>query len=376
MSKVTIIQRIVPHYRVPFFRLLQRCLTDHDIDFQLVYGQEYPGTVPASVVIDAPWAVRVTNRYIPGPGGMFVWQPAWSHLKDSNLVIVEQASAFLFNYILQLGRRLGTRKVAFWGQGINVRAKNPRSIPEQVKSVLLKQVDWWFAYTTHTFNIVKAHGFSTDRVTVVQNAIDNEEFRGAIDAVTASDVHKLKSLLRIDSGPVGLYCGAFIPPKRIDFLLEAAGLLKQRFPGLHVILMGSGPEEEKGYRAASRYPWIHYVGAKFDAERAVYFKASDVLLQPGTVGLVSVDSFVAGVPLYTTSLESHGPEITFIENKVNGWITENNLMAYVDSVSEYFQSRERQESLKNGCQASATIYTLDSMVNRFSEGIVRCLSIT
>lgn len=373
MSKVTIVQRILPHYRVPFFRLLQRHLSEHDIDFQLVYGQEYPGTVPASVVIDAPWVVRINNRYIQGPGGMFVWQPAWSHVKDSNLIIVEQASANILNYILQLRRRLGSQKVAFWGQGINVRAKNPHNIQEQVKSILLKHVDWWFAYSIHTFNIVKAHGFPIDRITVVHNAIDNDRFRSAIESVTSSDVEKLKALLGIDSGPVGLYCGAFIPPKRIDFLLEAVRLLKQRFSGLHVILIGSGPEEEKGRRAASRYPWIHYVGAKFDAERAVYFKSSDVLLQPGTVGLVSVDSFVAGVPLYTTSLESHGPEIAFIESKVNGWITANNLDAYVDSVSEYLQSRERQETLKIGCETSARLYTLDSMVDRFSEGIARCL---
>lgn len=374
MPKVTIVQRIVPHYRVPFFTLLQQKLANCGIDFQLVYGQEYRGTVPVSVELDAPWVTRITNRYVPGLGGMFVWQPVWSHLKDSDLIIVEQASAYLFNYILQLGRRLGTQKVAFWGQGINVRARNPRSIPERVKSLFLKQVDWWFAYTAHTFNIVRDRGFPTDRITVVQNAIDNDRFRLAIESVTLNDVIKLKTILKIDSGPVGLYCGAFIPPKRIGFLLEAAILLKQRFPGLHIILIGSGPDEDKGRRAAAQYPWVHYVGPKFDVERAVYFKASDVLLQPGTVGLVSVDSFVAGIPLYTTNLDSHGPEIAFIENEINGWITENNLMAYVNSVSEYLPSRERQEKLKKGCQASAKLYTLESMVDRFSEGIVRCLS--
>lgn len=376
MPKVTIIQRIVPHYRVPFFKLLNERLTALGVAFNLVYGQEYSGTVPISIPIEAPWAVKICNCYVPGPGGKFVWQPAWSHAKSSDLIIVEQASAYLLNYWLLLYRRFGGAKVAYWGQGVNVRAENPNSIPEQVKSWLLKEVDWWFAYTALTYGIVEKRGFSADRITVVENAVDNEQFRGALESVTERDVYRLKNSLGITTGPVGLYCGAFIPPKRIDFLIDACHLLKRRFPGLHVVLMGSGPEEDKGRSAAAEFPWIHYVGPKFDGERAVYFKASEVLLQPGTIGLVSIDSFVAGLPLFTTVLASHGPEITFIRHGENGFIAPNELNAYVDAVCNYLKSDELKTKLKNGCLASAKLYTMDNMADKFSDGIVRCLSAT
>ena len=255
-----------------------------------------------------------------------------------------------------------------------MRAENPNSIPERVKSWLLTEVDWWFAYTEHTYAIVEKKGFPIDRITVVENAVDNEQFRGSLESVTEQEVNRLKNSLDILFGPVGLYCGAFIPPKRIDFLIEACHLLKCRFPGLHVVLMGNGPEEDKGRSAAAKFSWIHYVGPKFDGERAVYFKASDVLLQPGTVGLVSVDSFVAGLPLLTTELASHGPEITFIRHGENGCITPNELTAYVAAVCTYLESEELKARLKNGCLASAKLYTLDSMADKFSDGITRCLS--
>ena len=374
MPKVTIVQRIVPHYRVPLFKLLHERLAAHGMSFQLVYGQEYSGTVPVSIPLEAPWATRIHNSYFPGPGGRVVWQPAWGHVRDSHLIIIEQASAYLFNYWLLLCRRLIGTKVAYWGQGISVRAKNPDSVPERVKALLLKDVDWWFAYTQHTYRIVEKRGFSPDRITVVENAVDNDQFQKSLESTSSEEVSRLKSTLGITSGPVGLYCGAFIPPKRMDFLIAACRLLKEKFPGFHAVLIGSGPEEYKCRDAAANSSWMHYVGPKFDGERAVYFKASDVLLQPGTIGLVCVDSFVAGLPLFTTDLPSHGPEITFLKHGENGWIAQDDLHRYVDAVSTYLQTPELQDRLKKGCHSSAKLYTMDSMADNFSSGIVRCLS--
>ena len=67
MPTVTIIQRIVPHYRVLFFKLLNERLAALGITFKLVYGQEYPGTVPVSTSIEAPWAIKIDTRYVAGP---------------------------------------------------------------------------------------------------------------------------------------------------------------------------------------------------------------------------------------------------------------------------------------------------------------------
>ena len=61
--KVTIVQRILPHYRVPFFRLLEKKLSEHDVEFELLFGRELTGTVPKTMVIEDKWAIEVENRY-------------------------------------------------------------------------------------------------------------------------------------------------------------------------------------------------------------------------------------------------------------------------------------------------------------------------
>ena len=373
MPKVTIIQRVVPHYRVPFFKLLNERLAALGVAFNLVYGQEYSGTVPISTPIEAPWAVKICNCYIPGPGGKFVWQPAWSHAKSSDLIIVEQASAYLLNYWLLLYRRFGGAKVAYWGQGVNVRAQNPNSFPERVKTLLLKGVDWWFAYSEHTHQILRKAGYPENRITLVQNAVDNEVFKFAIEAVTPREDASLREALGITGSKVGLYCGAFIPPKRMGMVLEACVAIRRQVPDFEAIIIGSGPDQSLVETAAASNPWLHYVGPKFGAERASYFRISDVLIQPGTIGLVIIDSFVAEVPLFTTHLSAHGPEIAFVENGANGCVTPDSLDAYVDAVCIFLGSTTQRQTLIEGCRRSAPKYSMDAMVTNMVSGIRACL---
>ena len=70
MPTVTIIQRIVPHYRVPFFICLNERLAALGVTLRLVYRPGSSGTVPVSTPVEAPWAVMINNRYVPGPGSL------------------------------------------------------------------------------------------------------------------------------------------------------------------------------------------------------------------------------------------------------------------------------------------------------------------
>jgi len=62
-KQVIFIQRVLPHYRLPFFDKLYGTLFNQNINMKLVYGQEYPGTVPKTFPIEEPWAHKIRNRY-------------------------------------------------------------------------------------------------------------------------------------------------------------------------------------------------------------------------------------------------------------------------------------------------------------------------
>ena len=133
VSKVTIIQRILPHYRVPFFEALYCELARDGIELQLIYGQEYPGTVPRSELLKHPWTIRIENRYLNTPLGQVVWQACLSHLQDSDLIVVEQANSLLLNYWLMISRGRRQHRLAFWGHGRNFQARSGHSLREGFK---------------------------------------------------------------------------------------------------------------------------------------------------------------------------------------------------------------------------------------------------
>jgi hypothetical protein len=100
---------------------------------------------------------------------------------------------------------------------------------------------------------------------------------------------------------------------------------------------------------------------------------SDVILMPGAVGLSIVDSFTSRIPLFTIDNETHGPEIAYLENGVNGVMTEDRLQSYIAVVARYLNAPTLLARLREGCATSAKLYSLDNMVRNFSAGIEACL---
>jgi len=371
---VIIIQRVLPHYRIAFFNQLSRRLLKHGILLKILYGLEFPGSVPCTVHPDEDWAVFIDNKYLFIGNTELVWQKCLSNIKHPDLVIIEQANRLLLNYILLFRWRFSDLRLAYWGHGRNLQALNVKSLKERLKRRLMNSVDWWFAYTKISANIIQETGYSQDKITVVNNSIDTKIFSEALNSVTSDQIDKLRLQLGIGEGQVALYCGGMYPDKQIPFLLQAAEELYNLKNDFKLVLIGSGPDEGLVKNKAKSNDWIHYIGPVYGAERAIYFSLCDVMLMPGPVGLVIVDSFIAALPLITTDIPTHGPEIAYLENGFNGIMTSFRIDDYVKIVSSCLSNDTYLNILRDGCTESACRYTLDSMVDNYSCGVLNCLA--
>src|SRR5215210_925677 len=98
--KVAVVQKLLPEYRRRFFELLRDRLDSLGVDFVLVYGQPGAGDASKQDATELPWAYKVRNRFFRYRSHEVYWQPCLSLLKSVDLVIVEQASKPLLNYVL------------------------------------------------------------------------------------------------------------------------------------------------------------------------------------------------------------------------------------------------------------------------------------
>jgi len=374
MKNVTIVQRVLPHYRIDFFKQLRESLLDSGVNMTLIYGQHQHGTVPETVQVEYDWAVYIPNRYINVKNTELVYQNLPDTIKISDLVIVEQANRLLANYILLIRRFTGRVKVAYWGHGMNFQTKGSNWFKDRLKKVMLTKVDWWFAYTAMSAEIVESEGFPKNKISVLNNAIDNQSFERDLNNVKDEEVTELYQSLGINGSDVCLYCGGLYAEKQIEFLLNSAIHIRHENPQFELLVVGSGPDQDKIELAAIKYNWIHYAGPKYGNDRAKYFKAAKLLLVPGPIGLVVLDSFISKKPLLTTNIVGHGPEVSYLVNGFNGVMCAFDEIEYAKSVNNCLHDEILYYDLVHGCTVSATEFTMNKMVQNFKNGILRCLS--
>lgn len=373
MTQVLIIQAQIKQYRVPFFEKLHDALALDGVTLSVAYSDPPPREAKKQDNRDLPaeYGKKVNGFWICKERILF--QPLVREILAADLVICEQANKYALNHVLLPLSALAIKRFAFWGLGENKQADR-LAISEWYKRQTCNWVTWWFAYTEGTARYLAESGVPRRKITTVNNAVDTREIREKSRRLGSSELNEARQALGIGlQDPVGIYCGMLDPVKGLDFLLESARMIRKEISNFHLLIVGGGPEGDRLTKNDQPEHWIHWTGPQFGDKKILLFKISDVLLAPGRVGLVILDAFAAGLPLLTTKLPIHGPEIEYLENEHNGIITEHQTEAYSRAVVELLKDRSRLKALQAGANASGEVYTIENMVSRFSEGIHSCL---
>jgi glycosyltransferase involved in cell wall biosynthesis len=368
MPSVLIIQEHLPAFRVPFYQRLREDLGARGVDLHLIYAPNQRNTFLKGQL---EWATAVPIRWC----GPLAWQPVLAHARKADLVIVQQESKYAVNPLLQLLAKCGGTPAAYWGHGRNFQSPVGTGLTSHFKNFLATKVHWWFAYNDLSARVVRDLGFPENRITSVGNAIDTTGLIERKKSLTPQELAAVRSELQLASENVAVYTGGLYPNKRIDFLLDAAILIRKAIPDFELIVIGDGPDRHLVSTAASRYPWIHDVGPKNDQAKVPYWALAKLLLMPGLVGLVVVDSFALGVPLVTTDFPYHSPEIDYLRDGENGCIVPcgDDADFYAETVVGLLRDPARLATLKEGAVRLSARYTIDTMAEHFADGVMKSL---
>jgi L-malate glycosyltransferase len=367
--RVLVVQRRMTHYRIDFFEALRRELPRHGVELVLAYGDPTPFEAAKKDGAELPWAQRLATHY--PLGSRLCWQPFSSLMASCDAVVLTPENKLLNNLGAQfLQKRC---KVVFWGHGANLQAGRV-TLAEHYKRWLARHVDWWFAYTAWSRPLITRSGFPDGRITVLNNAVDTVRLASQFaQARTPERMQATRRRLGIVGERVGVYVGSLFDDKRPAMLLASARALRARAPDFELLVCGDGPDAPMVEAFCREHPWAHYAGVVKGQDKADALAISRVLLSPGPVGLGVLDSFACAVPLVTTDCGRHGPEIAYIENGVNGVLSEDSIDGFVDAALALLTDDVRHGRLVERCVASAGEYTIERMAQNFARGVVACL---
>ncbi len=289
---------------------------------------------------------------------------------NTDLVIVEQAIKNVETYPLLARKSLDGPSVAMWGHGRSYSTPQGPALAA-TKQFLTRRCDWFFAYTQPGADHVISHGFPAARVSVLNNTIDTGALRRDLDSVSADDAAAFSRQQGLTPGRTALFLGGVDSAKGIDFLLESAVEAEKRLPGFILLVGGAGDQLDDVGQAQRAGAPIRALGRLDGHAKALALRAADVMAIPSSVGLVAVDSLVAGVPITTRANGTHGPEADYLTPEVAVRLAATTDAAgYAQAITDLLADPVRLAEMGSRCRAEAARYGLDHMIDAFVEGVL------
>jgi len=366
--KALVVQRRLTDYRVPFFEALRLALADRDCALRLAFGDPTEEEAVKQDSGNISWGERLETRYLFD--GRLCWQPFYQQGKDADVTIITSENKLIYNLVVQYSSK--PNRVVLWGHGANLQG-DENSLRERFKRVVARRADWWLAYTQLSVPLIERSGFPGERITVLHNAVDTTELAALRAKISDEELLKVRKRVGVEGGHVGIFIGSLYAEKRIEFMLEAAEKIRILVPDFELLVVGAGVQKSIVNSFCSTRPWVKYLGALKGQAKVDALAISNVMVNPGLVGLGILDSFVCEVPMVTTDCGLHSPEIAYLTSGENGLMTENSLIAFSTSVADVLLGDRFRRQLMSGCEASAKEYTTQNMARRFAEGVLKCL---
>jgi len=365
VKKITIIQRLIPHYRVDFFDQLCKRLPNAMI-FHSTRVTTDGHVQNDGFHFSNQRVMMIDYRY-------FCFQRlVWKMMRsDYDFIVLGLELRIVSNLMIWLASFFKKSKIIWWTHGYNVHNKHRNImfyIDRIIKTLLMKYSHKILIYNKYNRNELIQWGIDPGKIIILNNTINELPHQQALDKLTAEAIAIVEQKTRKSSHSLMLI-GRLTPMKRIDLLLEASKKLTAVYPDLRVFIIGDGSERcrlEADSQVIGLADNVFFLGAINDpVSLAPYMKLTDFTIIPGAVGLSLVHSMICGVPFVTLRDSPHGPEVAYLRNNYNGYAAVN-MDDMVNWLIDCFEHPEKIATMKNNCFTMIkNEINMDSMMSHF-----------
>ncbi len=367
IRRVAILQRQIPHYRIPFFRSLGEV---KGVDLVVVHGD-----AARLGQTDLPFRTHYSPYYDVSVLGFNFWfQPRVLGVVSayrSETVIAEGTFGILTNLLVGFYCRMKGAKFVWWVCGWDRPGLTPLQcwMKEAYVRVALKSADSFITYSSKAREYVERMGARRRRVYIAFNSVDTHEIFENRE-LYAREARGLRSSLKLDGKKIILSVGRLLPEKRVDILIRAVCRVRKTLSDVALVIVGEGParpELEELVRTLALENTT-FVGKQVDTVNQ-YFAMADLFVLPGMGGLSINQAMAFGKPVICS--EADGTELDLVEQGVNGYILKSGDTGGLAVALESLLTNE-QRTKKMGIESYRIVkekINLRNMVGKFVSAI-------
>ncbi len=370
--RVVVQQPALPKYRVPVFRELA---SRPGIDLMLYYAA-LPHIRNLKPEGFAGEHVPMWHRELMGHP-IYWHRPQWDHAtrQDSDVQILSwdlHYASLVPSLLRAKAHRVGT---VLWGHGISKHEARWRAFPRHKVAGLATAL---LLYNRTVARHYVELGFDPASVFVALDALDQAPIQAArqwwLDR--PEELAAFRRQQSLEMGPNIIFVSRLEPDNRLDLLLKAAPALLSRHPGLKIMIVGKGGDENRLRALADALDLVGrviFAGAIYDEMKlAPWMLSSDVFAYPVNMGLSVLHAFGYGLPVVTSDrLELHGPEIEALRPGVNGLLYRHgDIDALAETLSGLLADEQRRQRMSAEAHRTATQeFSLKNMVDGMEAAI-------
>lgn len=257
----------------------------------------------------------------------------------------------LLNWLILLYAFVAKRKVYCWCHGLKSYTK--KWPIRKLNQLFFNAMSGVFLYNNYSIQFMKLNGVHSP-MHVIHNSLNTPIQTELYNRLKTSTIYTSHFG---NNNPVAIFIGRIQKRMKVQYLIEAALLLKKKGVNINLVIVGAymdGIDIEKMVRDNDLQDQVWFYGPSFDeSNNSILLYNADVCVAPGTIGLTAIHSLSYGTPCITHDNHSAtGPEFeSIIPGKTGDFFVEDN----IENLSEIMEkwlgiSKDKRDSVRSYCR--------------------------
>ena len=254
-------------------------------------------------------------------------------------------------WLLQkMGKGMRKPKIFLWTHGWYGKETKVQKL---IKKFFFRKVDGFFLYGDYAKNEMLKEGFDAGKLHVIKNSLDYDNQLELRKEMTLSPIYKDHFG---NDNPTIVFIGRLTAVKKLDLLIKAVGILKQKGEEYNMAFVGDGEMRGELANAAEENGLtndVWFYGACFDEKtnaRLVY--NADLCVAPGNIGLTAMHVMMFGCPAIShNDFKWQMPEFeSIIPGQTGDFFEYGNVEDLARSISHWFATKSNsREEVRKAC---------------------------